>query len=629
MSVYYTREDAVALVHQDDLGERFQIFGPLLTAREHVRVQDLQTGKYTQVHPWPISEPDVPVAVPLADRDGRFRSVVLDFDAKSGAHATLVAARQAEFARLFLEDRDIRTVSTVSGPTGGRHVWMTFPEGLPLESAKTIARGMKIITSSEEPSALDISMDCNAAAGSCRPVGAMHRKGGRSRLRDRDEDAVERALRVLREGNSLEAAERLIRVLPEVARPVVSGTSAVRPGGKYATRKMRRLLEHGEKDGIDQSGSAFLHSFAAQAATWRWTEEEAFTAAWDSDYVGDRLRREDDPEDYFARSWALVASGLANPALRESLEEARWLADIAVRRGSLSPAEGEVLFELYRLCELVNRSRAVVYASYELLGVLLGFSVGKVWKVLHSAQTKGWLELMEKGVPHVDPEFRTATSWRIILGSELVNNVAEGFQDELDLPPHLFHVLQNGVSRRGTRTSSTSVASRSAWGTTPPLTTSSGTPTSSSSTDLSATPPVSCVQSVRTDAGNPLLRSHPVFRSGLLGDRAWQFYGLLLLQGEGTPKALATAADVSLNTAYRTLGRMRDRLARVTDGTWSAIPVTMEDLDRLFRVLVEERSARRRGKKESRRPHRGHRLKVLRARRSQGDPSRPLGGGAS
>jgi hypothetical protein len=628
MSVYYTPGDAVSLVHEDDLGERFQTFGPLLAAREHVRVQDPRTGKYDQVHPWPTSEPNVPVAVPLADRHGKFHSLVLDFDAKSGPNAALRAATQAEFARSFLEDHGLRTVSTISGPTGGRHVCMTFREGLPLESTRTIARGMKLLTSSEEPSALDISMLCNPVSGSCRPIGALHRKGGRSRLLDRHEDAVERALLILREGNSLEAAERLIRALPELARPVVSGTSAGRPGDKYMTRKMRRLLEHGEKDGIDPSGSAFLHSFAAQAATWRWSEEEAFTAAWDSDYVGGRLHRENDPEAYFARSWAAVAGGLATLAVRESLEEARWLADIAVRRGSLSPGEGEVLFELYRLCELVNRSRTVVYVSYEQVRILLGFSVGKVWSVLHSAQTKGWLQLMEKGVPHVDPELRTATSWRIVLGSELLQSVSKGIQDELDLPPHLFHVLQNGVSRRGTTTSSTSAPS--GWGSTPPLTTSPGPPTSSSVERLSPAPPVSCVQSVRTETGNPLLRSHPVFRSGLLGDRAWQFYGLLLLQGEGTPKALATAADVSLNTAYRTLGRMRDRLARVTDGRWSAIPVTMEDLDRLFRVLIDERAARRRLRKAARRPHRGHRLdKVLRARRSQGDSSRPFGGDAS
>ncbi|VXB04811.1 hypothetical protein [Plantibacter sp. T3] len=120
------------------------------------------------------TEPARPWAVYLAGRDGLFRLLCFDLDAKTPG-AAAAAARDADVLAGLLVDVGLQPVVCASGPSGGRHVWAALAEGVDERAAAELARFAKHVCPT-----LDTSQLNNAATGCVRPPGAPHRAGGHS-----------------------------------------------------------------------------------------------------------------------------------------------------------------------------------------------------------------------------------------------------------------------------------------------------------------------------------------------------------------------------------------------------------------------------------------------------------------
>ncbi|MDU0328490.1 hypothetical protein RWH43_17155 [Microbacterium sp. KSW2-21] len=121
---------------------------------------------------WPLNEapPSTTWAMFLADDDLRFRYLCFDFDASAGD-----AASDADRFTYWLEQLNIPHLLCLSGPTGGRHVWVHLDVPTDADAVRDIA----YLTRSLFPS-LDLAPLTNPRAGCVRPPYAPHRAGGHS-----------------------------------------------------------------------------------------------------------------------------------------------------------------------------------------------------------------------------------------------------------------------------------------------------------------------------------------------------------------------------------------------------------------------------------------------------------------
>lgn len=116
--------------------------------------------------------PDTPWAMPLADENRQYRFLCFDLDAGKGQ-----SARDAVRLAKWLDELDIAYVTTISGPSGGRHVWIALSESVEADTVTHLA----LLARQVLPS-LDITPLTNPATGCVRPPGAPHRDGGSSRI---------------------------------------------------------------------------------------------------------------------------------------------------------------------------------------------------------------------------------------------------------------------------------------------------------------------------------------------------------------------------------------------------------------------------------------------------------------
>lgn len=146
-----------------------------LSPRPTVRVADVDAcgtaiNTYTRTARTTGERPDAPWAVYLADPAGLFRLLVFDLDAAKGDPAADAATLGG-----WLDHAGIPHVVTVSGPSGGRHVWVACAEAVDAATVETLARLARgrLLT-------LDLAPLANPVTGCVRPPGAPHRHGGTS-----------------------------------------------------------------------------------------------------------------------------------------------------------------------------------------------------------------------------------------------------------------------------------------------------------------------------------------------------------------------------------------------------------------------------------------------------------------
>jgi DNA-binding transcriptional ArsR family regulator len=166
-----------------------------LSPREDVRAAArAATGEVLNAYDklWPLDEapPSTTWAMFLADDDLRFRYLCFDFDASAGD-----PQNDADRMTYWLEQLNIPHLVCLSGPTGGRHIWVHLAEPADADTVRTIA----YLTRSLFPS-LDLAPLTNPKAGCVRPPYAPHRAGGHSAPigdiaaitdHEADEDALE------------------------------------------------------------------------------------------------------------------------------------------------------------------------------------------------------------------------------------------------------------------------------------------------------------------------------------------------------------------------------------------------------------------------------------------------------
>lgn len=123
-----------------------------------------------------------PWAMYLASQYG-YVYVCFDLDASKGN-----AAHDAGRLSLWLDELNIEHLVAVSGPSGGRHVWIALEEA----TDPQLIRNLADLAGSLLPS-LDKSPLSNPDTGCVRPPGAPHRHGGSSTIARGSIDALHRA----------------------------------------------------------------------------------------------------------------------------------------------------------------------------------------------------------------------------------------------------------------------------------------------------------------------------------------------------------------------------------------------------------------------------------------------------
>ena len=138
--------------------------------------------------PWSAALVDSPFAVRLAHQS-RFVTIGLDFDAKvDGADRVDFEARAAA---MIFHNAGMTPVVCASGPTGGRHVFVTIGgPGIAPADARRLVRGLGDLGWRT----LDQSPMTNPAEGAVRPPFTEHRLGGRSEVLGLTDEAAVAAL---------------------------------------------------------------------------------------------------------------------------------------------------------------------------------------------------------------------------------------------------------------------------------------------------------------------------------------------------------------------------------------------------------------------------------------------------
>ena len=129
------------------------------------------SNAYSSTAPITGDRPAGPWAMYLADGRG-YLYLCFDLDASKGN-----AAHDAGRLSLWLDELNIEHLVTVSGPSGGRHVWIALDEA----TDPQLIRELADLAGSLLPS-LDKSPLSNPETGCVRPPGAPHRHGGNSTI---------------------------------------------------------------------------------------------------------------------------------------------------------------------------------------------------------------------------------------------------------------------------------------------------------------------------------------------------------------------------------------------------------------------------------------------------------------
>lgn len=142
-----------------------------LSPRSSVRIDAAELNSYSLTYGLDEPPPAAPWAMNLAGDDHRYRFVCFDLDAKNGN-----AAYDASRLSYWLDELNVPHLVCISGPTGGRHVWIAVDDdGADAELVATIAH----LAAQLLPS-LDVLPLVNASTGCVRPPYTPHRLGGRS-----------------------------------------------------------------------------------------------------------------------------------------------------------------------------------------------------------------------------------------------------------------------------------------------------------------------------------------------------------------------------------------------------------------------------------------------------------------
>lgn len=265
---------------------------------------------------WPLDEnaPTTTWAMLLADDTLRYRWLGLDFDASTGN-----AKKDAGTMAHWLVELNIPHLVCVSGPSGGRHIWVRLSSPADARIIRLVAD----LTRSLLPS-LDITPLSNPASGCLRPPGAPHRAGGQS-------TPVGDLRYITEHAASEESLDELIALLYDLGAEVPVRQSApvkgvvTSPDGHPKIRGPKRSLSMHANDalfggaGEDASHTLFVALTGCARARWSLTDvREHLEYAGGLEYVRTRRagrsrvpRPESKQEQVLVRQWMLAVQWVA------------------------------------------------------------------------------------------------------------------------------------------------------------------------------------------------------------------------------------------------------------------------------------------------------------------------------
>ena len=229
------------------------------------------TNEYTAVHQLRHGAPDGPWAMYLA-ADGGYRYLCFDLDAKGGN-----PARDAQRLTRWLDEAGIAHLVCVSGPSGGRHVWVAMTKPADPDQVKTLARRAKTLLPS-----LDLS-PFNPTHGAVRPPYAPHRGGGVSE----PQGPVDVLLSPSTTPAQLAALDAMLAdegaALPAPATALQHGMARDDAGRPYLTGS-RRELSRTMRQLVDEPPAAHdasytMHQVLVAAANARWRYDDVLRLA--------------------------------------------------------------------------------------------------------------------------------------------------------------------------------------------------------------------------------------------------------------------------------------------------------------------------------------------------------------
>ena len=375
-------------------------------------------NQYPALAPIDGPAPELPWAVPLTDEQGRFHLVAFDLDLGHGDGNVIRDTGQLTgwLTRLRIE----HTVAQ-SGPSGGRHVWLSMLEPAPSELVSMLADHAAAALATFDPSPLK-----NSAWGAVRPPGAPHRNGGHSMILSGPEEP-------LRPTVTVEQLTRLVMIIAEAAaaaqpRPVPLLPAPPLPVDAEGHRYLpgpRRALPPGSARAlaavpVDASAAAFTVLLGAVRA--RWHLADVVTALHqpglehirtERDPAGRRQRDPRARQRLLARQWNkavlavqrtadLVPAVVDDPtfpgragAVAGRVEAVQARADAAPGRWHTrtGPGARRVLDALCLLA--VTAITATVEADTRRLAMLTGLGRETVRVRLHQLAADGWIVLTE------------------------------------------------------------------------------------------------------------------------------------------------------------------------------------------------------------------------------------------
>ncbi|WP_137726555.1 helix-turn-helix domain-containing protein [Prescottella subtropica] len=285
-----------------------------------MRIDPTGSHDYAATAAMPAAAPVFPWAIYLTGTDHRFRLLAFDFD--SSRHGADVARTDADRLCGHLDELGVDHLRTVSGPTGGQHVWVRLDTSG--AAATDVARLARVLRR-HYPS-LDTAPLSNPVTGAVRPPGAPHRRGGHS-LPHLDGRALEAVLARMETGTHPAVVDWLLARHPHTAEPSrddrgrtvrivddpACGPHLDRPR-RPLTARTRALLAGPPATGVDRSALAhsILLGMARAGHTLADVEAAAATAPGLVRLRDDSARGRDDTERQWQR--ALVAAAEFAPA---------------------------------------------------------------------------------------------------------------------------------------------------------------------------------------------------------------------------------------------------------------------------------------------------------------------------
>lgn len=363
--------------------------------------------------------PQLPWAVPLTDVQGRFHLVAFDLDLGHGDGN--VVRDTAQLTDVLQQLRIEHTVAQ-SGPSGGRHVWLSMTEPASADVIAALANHAAAALPT-----LDLSPLKNPVWGSVRPPGAPHRSGGVSVILSGPDEPLRPAVTV-------EQLTRLMVTLAAAAaapeRPTASLTPPAAPlpvdaeGHPYLPGSRRPLPPASARALVqvpaDASAAAFTVLLGAVRARWHLSDVVAVLHEPGLEHIRSERdatgRRQRDPrtrQRMLARQWnkaVLVvqrttdrpagtvddptfAGRAAAVAQRISAVQAR--ADAAPGRWATRTGPGARRV-LDALCLLTATAiTPTVEADTRRLAILTGLGRETVRIRLHQLAAEGWIALTE------------------------------------------------------------------------------------------------------------------------------------------------------------------------------------------------------------------------------------------